>query len=144
MTKPVTSGASDPMAALATAQRAFDAAKAAAASSKEFLLHGWSPELVKFLALCLLGFTLLAIAIAAVLLWRSRATAYHVLRTIGVISILGISSVLVIVGYSTEQLTPIVGLFGAVAGYLLGKDTAGPPVGRDQTKTTSLRGGRHH
>jgi hypothetical protein len=27
-----------------------------------------------------------------------------------------------VVGYSNEQLTPIIGLFGAVAGYLLGKD----------------------
>lgn len=33
------------------------------------------------------------------------------------------SSLLLVVGYSNDQLTPIVGLFGAIAGYLLGKDS---------------------
>jgi len=81
---------------------------------------------VKFLAVAILAFTLLSLLLCAVLLWRSRATGYHVLRIFGVLSIIGFSAFLLAVGYSNEQLTPIVGLFGAVAGYLLGKDTTTP------------------
>ena len=58
-----------------------------------------------------------------VLLWRSGAPPHQVLRVFGVITILGFSALLLVVGYNNEQLTPIVGLFGAIAGYLLGKDS---------------------
>jgi hypothetical protein len=44
-----------------------------------------------------------------------------VIRALGIISILGL---LLIVGYSNERLTPIIGLFGAIAGYLVGRDPA--------------------
>ena len=43
----------------------------------------------------------------------------------GVLAILAFSALLLVVGYSNEQLTPIIGLFGAIAGYLLGKETKG-------------------
>jgi CHASE2 domain-containing sensor protein len=117
-----TTTSSDPVAALAKAQQAADAAKNAVQATEPGL-HGWSPELVKFLASSVLVFTFFALLLCAVLLWRSRATGYHVLRIFGVITIVGISALLLVVGYSNEQLTPIVGLFGAIAGYLLGKDT---------------------
>ena len=117
---------SDPFAALAEAQRVVDVAKSATVRSVQTPLEGWSPELVKFLAIAILAFTLLSLLLCAVLLWRSRATGYHVLRIFGVLSIIGVSALLLAVGYSNEQLTPIVGLFGAVAGYLLGKDTTTP------------------
>ena len=49
-----------------------------------------------------------------------------------------VSALLLVVGYSNEQLTPIVGLFGAIAGYLLGKDVqlASTPV-KDGTQKDS-------
>ncbi|MNR30453.1 hypothetical protein D3C85_1479100 [compost metagenome] len=105
------------------AQESLNAA-VTAATDTQISQHGWTPELIKFLALSLLAFTLSALIISAVLLWRSRATSNQVLRTMGVISIIGFSALLLIVGYSNEQLTPIIGLFGAVAGYLLGKDAS--------------------
>jgi len=43
------------------------------------------------------------------------------LRAFGILSIICVSAVLLVVGYNNEQLTPSVGLFGAIAGYLLGK-----------------------
>lgn len=113
----------DAFQALANAQQAVDTARSAAKSVGETTLQGWSPELVKFLAVSILAFTIVALILCAILLWRSRASGYHVLRIFGVISIIGVSALLLAVGYSNEQLTPIVGLFGAVAGYLLGKDT---------------------
>jgi len=83
----------------------------------------WSAELVKFLSTGVIGFSCIALILASVLLWRSNALPNQVLRVIGVITILAFSALLLVVGYSNEQLTPIVGLFGAIAGYLLGKDS---------------------
>jgi lipopolysaccharide export LptBFGC system permease protein LptF len=105
------------LAALDTAQTALDQAPAAAA-----VLQPWSQDLVQFLSLGVLGFSCIALLLAAALLWRAHASPHQVLRVFGVIAILGFSALLLVVGYNNEQLTPIVGLFGAIAGYLLGKD----------------------
>ncbi|MCI0557733.1 MAG: hypothetical protein MN733_04505, partial [Nitrososphaera sp.] len=60
------------------------------------------------------------------LLWRQGSPPQQVLKIFGILSIIGVSALLLIVGYGNEQLTPIVGLFGAIAGYLLGKDSNSP------------------
>lgn len=86
-------------------------------------IQPWSPELVQFLVLGILGFSCIALIMATVLLWRASAQPLHVLRVFGVITILAFSALLLVVGYDNSQLTPIVGLFGAIAGYLLGKDS---------------------
>lgn len=83
----------------------------------------WSPDLIRFLAISVLIFTFAALVLGTILMWRSKAPASQVLRILGVVSIIGMSSLLLVVGYSNDQLTPIVGLFGAIAGYLLGKDS---------------------
>jgi hypothetical protein len=41
----------------------------------------------------------------------------------GLTMILCLSAFLMVTGYGQAKLTPIIGLFGAIAGYLLGKDT---------------------
>lgn len=125
-TVPATVSQENPIDALMKAQENLNAA--VAASNGPVPQYGWTADLIKFLSLSLLAFTLFALIISAVLLWRSRATSNQVLRTMGVISIIGFSAMLLIVGYSNEQLTPIIGLFGAVAGYLLGKDSSTPRV----------------
>ena len=83
----------------------------------------WTPSLVKFLSSSLLIFTLVALILCTVLLWRRGSEAPEILKIFGIIIIVGLSALLLIVGFDNEQLTPIVGLFGAIAGYLLGKDT---------------------
>ena len=107
------------MSALDTAQKAFNKSLALPTS----VTQPWSQELVQFLAIGVLGFSCIALIMATALLWRSSAPPHQVLRVFGIISILGFSALLLVVGYSNEQLTPIVGLFGAIAGYLLGKDS---------------------
>lgn len=107
---------------LQEAQGAVDAAEESAASV--VANQPWSPELVQFLAVSILAFTFTALVLASALLWRTRVSAPHVLKIFGIISIIGVSSVLLVTGYSNSQLTPIVGLFGAIAGYLLGRDSA--------------------
>lgn len=107
------------ISALDTAQNAFDQLN----HSSSTWVQPWSPELVQFLAVGVLGFSCIALVMASVLLWRSNAPGYQVLRVFGVITILGFSALLLVVGYNNAQLTPIIGLFGAIAGYLLGKDS---------------------
>jgi len=110
------------MRALEQAQKTVDELAALPAASPAAWVQPWSPELVQFLAVGVLGFSGIALIMASVLLWRSGAPAHQVLRIFGVLTILGFSALLLVVGYNNEQLTPIVGLFGAIAGYLLGKD----------------------
>lgn len=107
------------MSTLDMAQNAFDKAQ----GSPNTWVQPWSPELVQFLAIGVLGFSCVALIMATALLWRSGAPPHQVLRVFGVIIILGFSALLLVVAYDNQQLTPIVGLFGAIAGYLLGKDS---------------------
>ena len=83
----------------------------------------WSPELVKFLVPSILGFALATLFVASVLLWKTQATAHQILRVLGFVLILGLSSLLLIIGHDSNQLTPVISLFSAMAGYLMGKDT---------------------
>lgn len=85
--------------------------------------HTWSPDMVQFLTIATFAFMALTLILCTILLWRRNATGPQILRVFGIITIIGLSALLLFVGYSNEQLTPIVGLFGAIAGYLLGKDS---------------------
>ena len=107
------------MAALEKAQTAFDTASVSSGTWGQ----PWSSELVKFLSIGVLGFSAIALILASVLLWRTSAQPQQILRIFGIMTIIGFSVLLLVVGYSNEQLTPIIGLFGAIAGYLLGKDS---------------------
>jgi uncharacterized YccA/Bax inhibitor family protein len=124
--------------ALQQAQEAHD--KAAAGALTAAGGQPWSADLVTTLTLATLGFTLVVIIIAGVLLWRAAASPAHVLRVTGILSILGFATLLLVAGYGNEQLTPIVGLFGAIAGYLLGRDSRGPEAGAADASRASAQG----
>lgn len=126
---------SDLIAALDATQAAMNEAVIQATAIP--LSQAWSPGLIRFLAIAVFVFTFGALLLGTLLLWRSKASASQVLRIFGVISIIGISALLLVVGYSNDQLTPIVGLFGAIAGYLLGKDSQ--VVGRLEENTPQKR-----
>lgn len=117
----------DPLLALDEAQRAFDSAPNTVSALPT---QPWSRELVVSLALGVLIFTCIVLLMSTVLLWRQRATPMHVLRLFGIVTIIGVSALLLVVGYSNEQLTPIIGLFGAIAGYLLGKESSPSATGK--------------
>lgn len=82
----------------------------------------WSPTLVTTLGLGILVFCLIVLLIAANLLRDKLSDALVVLKVFGIVLIVCMSAFLMIAGYGQDQLTPIVGLFGAIAGYLLGKE----------------------
>ena len=70
--------------------------------------------LIAMLTMCLLTYSL-----------RGKdVSGSHIVRVFGIVLILSFSSILLLVGYNKDQLTPIVGLFGAIAGYLLGRDNS--------------------
>ncbi|MEO6958480.1 MAG: hypothetical protein ABI228_04485 [Burkholderiaceae bacterium] len=110
----------DALAAMNKAQEAFDTmAFAAPAMSGQ----PWSEPLVKYLSMSVLGVLVIAFILCTALLWKRNTDAPEILKIFGILSIIGLSALLLITGFSNEQLTPIVGLFGAIAGYLLGKDS---------------------
>lgn len=80
----------------------------------------WSPQLVCKLSLGIGFFGVFTIALVAVLLFQRR-NAEQILRTFGILVIVIASVFLVIAGYSNDQITPVIGLLGTIAGYLLGR-----------------------
>jgi hypothetical protein len=72
------------------------------------------------LTIVILVFALAALTILYLLVRKEQASPF-VLR-IFVITILVFGSLLVVsTGYVTEQITPVIGFFGTIAGYLLGR-----------------------
>ena len=96
-------------------------------NSANTLTQPWEPELVLHLTYAILSFTILALLFATVLLWRKNMSSLGILKLFGILSIIGMSSILLVTGYNKDQLTPIVGLFGAISGYLLGKESESGP-----------------
>jgi len=112
--------------ALSQAQTAYDKHALSVATGSQ----PWSQELVIKLVIGIIGLSVVIFLLVAVLMWRSNSDPQHILRIFGILTIITFSALLMVVGYSNEQLTPIIGLFGAVAGYLLGRDSSrtSPPA----------------
>lgn len=79
----------------------------------------WDSSLVKFLTLSVLAFGLLVIITMAVLVIR-KSQAGDVLRLFTVPMVIVAAVFLVVTGFSNEQITPVIGLLGTLAGYTLG------------------------
>lgn len=80
----------------------------------------WTPELVCKLSLGIGIFAILSFAFVTMLIWQRRS-AEQILRTFGILVIIFAAVFLVIAGYSDTQITPVIGLLGTIAGYLLGR-----------------------
>lgn len=93
----------------------------------------WDPPLVKFLTASVLAFGLFVIIIMAILVWRQSPTG-DILRLFTVPMVIVAAVFLVVTGFSNSQITPVIGLLGTLAGYVLGvqsqKSSQGltPPV----------------
>src|SRR6266545_2729238 len=73
-----------------------------------------------------LVFGLLLIAIQALLVMRKSITASAAFKLIGLTMVITAGLFVIPAGFSQNQMTPLMGLLGAIAGYLLGKDS--PPA----------------
>lgn len=73
------------------------------------------------LSALVMSFGAFVILIEAILLWRSAATPEDTLRTMTVTAIVIGTIFFVAAGFDAVQVAPAAGLFGTIAGYLLGK-----------------------
>jgi len=79
----------------------------------------WTSDLVKFLTISVLLFGLAVIVIMAILVLRKSQTG-DVLRLFTVPMVIVAAVFLVVTGFSNSQITPVIGLLGTLAGYVLG------------------------
>ena len=79
----------------------------------------WSPELVKFLTVSVLIFGIAVIITMAFLVLKKSQTG-EVLRLFTVPMVIVAAVFLVVTGFSNAQITPVIGLLGTLAGYILG------------------------
>jgi len=80
------------------------------------------------LSVALLVFALLIFSLQTVIIMKLKVdwTPMSILRFNGLTLIIAGGLLLVIAGYSNQQMSPVIGLLGAIAGYLLGAgDTSG-------------------
>ena len=83
-----------------------------------------APPKVDALSLSVLVFVLIIVGLMTYLI-RIGRNGGSVLRALGVPMIIGAAVFLVVAGFSEHQITPVIGLLGTIAGYLLGKSTSG-------------------
>jgi hypothetical protein len=76
----------------------------------------------------------LALGLAFILLRSRNIDADDMIRLISVILILTGTMFLITAGFDSQQIAPAMGLFGTIAGYLLGK-SAGVEIGKQQERS---------
>ena len=81
----------------------------------------WSVTSAMTMSAIVLLFGLLVILLATYLI-RAGKNAESVLRIFGTILIILVAVFLVVAGYTDTQISPVMGLLGTIAGYLLGKE----------------------
>jgi hypothetical protein len=69
-----------------------------------------------------LVFGLVVLLVAAHLI-RNGKSADSILKIFGTITIIIAAVFLIVAGYSDRQISPVIGLLGTIAGYLLGKES---------------------
>jgi hypothetical protein len=107
-----------------------DAAQGVTVAGTEQPIKGdplWSRGVAITMGWSLLLFTVIMLALATALLWRRNMNGVQIVRLFLLVLIISMSAFLVVVGYTDKQLMPIIGLFGAIAGYLLGRDPPAQP-----------------
>jgi hypothetical protein len=82
-----------------------------------------APSKVDALSISVLTFVLIIVGLMTYLI-RIGRNGESVLRAFGVPMIIGAAVFLVVAGFSEHQITPVIGLLGTIAGYLLGKATS--------------------
>ena len=89
-----------------------------------------------WLSLAVLLFGVFVVILEYRLLLRTKAGPTSIIRVLAVTLILVGSLFLITAGFSSSQISPVSGLFGTIAGYLLGKVEARHDNNGQLTKTT--------
>jgi hypothetical protein len=73
------------------------------------------------LALIVIALGVVVILALSLVLWKKETSADDAIRAYALVLIIIGTIVLICAGYSNDQIAPAMGLFGTVAGYLLGR-----------------------
>lgn len=82
----------------------------------------WSPNDAMTISASVLVFGVLVMVLASRALHKGIPAAL-VMRLFGMLTIVVMAVFLVVAGYDSQQIAPVTGLLGTLAGYLLGKST---------------------
>lgn len=95
-----------------------------AQEAPEYSREWTSIEIV--LSVSMLVFTLILVIVEAMIIMKADKSwaPSSILKVLGLTLIICISALLVIAGYGKDQIGPVMGLLGVVAGYLLGDSKA--------------------
>lgn len=84
----------------------------------------WRVDEAMTISTVVLGFGLIVLILAALLLRKTSVSAESILRVFGTVIIIVGAIFLVVAGYTEQQMGPVMGLLGTIAGYLLGKSNS--------------------
>jgi hypothetical protein len=93
-----------------------DAASHAPPPSGNFLSH-YEGEL----SIIIIALGVVVMVALSIILWKKESSADDAIRAYALVLIIIGTIVLICAGYSNDQIAPAMGLFGTVAGYLLGR-----------------------
>jgi hypothetical protein len=119
-----TSGAASVLEEIAQSE-ASPAPSKPAPTGQAVVQQPWSPELVTKLSGSFLVFGAAICAVTALLLWR-KCKSGDILRAFSLPLIIVSAVYLVVTGYSDQQISSVIGLLGAIAGYILGSKESTP------------------
>jgi hypothetical protein len=91
--------------------------------------HWWTADNAMTISASVLVFGLAVMLLSARALIRG-IPASAVLRLFGMLTIIVMSVFLIVAGYNTEQVAPVVGLLGTLAGYLVGRSASSDAADR--------------
>src|SRR6266446_1083388 len=83
----------------------------------------WNPWLISFLTVLIIAFCVLVLHYMRNMLKEGQG-AGDVLRLATMPMVIAAAIFLVVLGFSNEQMTPVIGLLGTMIGYILGSATA--------------------
>ena len=87
----------------------------------------WSNQNAMTMSAVVLIFGIVVLVLCAGLMRSSRPSPEAILRVFGTVLIITGALFLVVAGYTDQQVAPVMGLLGTLAGYLLGKGSPNEP-----------------
>lgn len=87
----------------------------------------WSNQNAMTMSAVVLIFGIVVLVLCAGLMRSSRPSPEAILRVFGTVLIITGALFLVVAGYTDQQVAPVMGLLGTLAGYLLGKGSPNDP-----------------
>jgi hypothetical protein len=101
-------------------QAAQKAEEATTASIQQNAQPLWTPKIALGLSYSILIFGLLVLLLMSVLVAKFNVNINRILRAFALVLIIVAAVFLIVAGYTEQQIAPVMGLLGTIAGYLLG------------------------